>query len=77
MLDMFAKTGHAAGLELWKHTLTKALGDEATASAQPAFVLWDFSTLNAITAEAVPPKGAKPACAGFGRLATLKVSWVG
>lgn len=56
MLDTFAKTGHAPGFELWKRMLTKTLSDEAAASAKPAYVLWDFSTLNAITAEAVPPK---------------------
>ena len=56
MLDTFAKTGHTPGLELWKRTLVKTLADEAAASAQPAFALWDFSTLNAFTAEAVPPQ---------------------
>lgn len=56
MLDTFAKTGHAPGFELWKRMLTKTLADEAAASSKPAYVLWDFSTLNAITAEAVPPR---------------------
>ena len=57
MLDTFVKTGQAPGFEMWKNSLTKALADEAIASAQPAFALWDFSTLNSVTAEAVPPKG--------------------
>lgn len=57
MLDIFSKTGHAPGLAFWKATLVKALADEATASAKPAFRLWDFSNLNAITDEGVPLKG--------------------
>jgi hypothetical protein len=57
MLDTFAKTGHAPGLALWKRALAKTLADEAAASVQPAFALWDFSTLSAITAEAVPQQG--------------------
>lgn len=57
MLDTFERTGHTPGLELWKRALAKTLADEAVRSAQPAVALWDFATRNAITVEAVPPKG--------------------
>lgn len=57
MHDIFRKTGHTPGLELWRRTLVKTLADEAIASAQPAFRLWDFSQINAKTTEAVPAQG--------------------
>lgn len=57
MHETFVKTGQAPGFEMWKSTLVKTLRDEAVESTRNAFVLWDFSTPNAITAEAVPPKG--------------------
>jgi hypothetical protein len=57
MHEIFRKTGHAPGLELWRRSLVKTLAEEAAASGQPAFRLWDFSQINARTAEAVPAPG--------------------
>lgn len=56
MFGIFDRNGHTLGLTSWKTTLAKALAEEATESGKPAFRLWDFSSLNAITAESVPPK---------------------
>ena len=57
MHEIFRKTGHAPGLELWRRRLVEVIAEEAAASGQPAFRLWDFSQINARTAEAVPAPG--------------------
>jgi len=42
--------------EEWKRRLVSTLTEEAAASGASAFPLWDFSGINTVTTESVPPK---------------------
>jgi hypothetical protein len=56
MLVAIQEAGLWPQYEDWKTQLVGALADEAATAKSPAFPLWDFSGINTVTTESVPPQ---------------------
>ncbi len=59
MLVAIQEAGLWPQYEEWKNRLVGVLADEASTAKAPAFPLWDFSGINSVTTEAVPPQGQR------------------
>jgi hypothetical protein len=57
LLEIFRLTGHWPAFESWKRALVNVVEDEAAATRQPPYPLWDFSAVNAWTSETIPAQG--------------------
>jgi hypothetical protein len=55
MLVALQEAGLWPQYEEWKRRLVKTLADEAAASSASPFPLWDFSGINTVTTEFIPP----------------------
>jgi tetratricopeptide (TPR) repeat protein len=55
MLVALQEAGLWPQYEEWKRRLVSTLADEAAANNSPPFPLWDFSGINTVTTESVPP----------------------
>lgn len=57
LLEIFRLTGHWSAFESWKRALVNVVEEEAAATRQPPYPLWDFSAVNGWTSETIPAQG--------------------